>query len=117
MQVLALVRDYLPQYKIVVDGGWNIADAAKRSYDLEGMDVGVFAAGRIGRAVIERLAPFGVRLHYNDRFRLPADVEEMYDLTFHDDIHSLVKEVDVLTVQDRKSNRLNSRHQFAYRMP
>jgi formate dehydrogenase len=98
MQVLALVRDYLPQYKIVVDRGWNIADAVQRSYDLEGMDVGIFAAGRIGRAVIERLAPFGVKLHYNDRFRLPADVEQKYDLTFHDDIRSLVKDVDVLTI-------------------
>ncbi|MFV0373212.1 NAD-dependent formate dehydrogenase [Microbacterium sp.] len=98
MQVLALVRDYLPQHRIVLDGGWNIADAAKRSYDLEGMDVGVFAAGRIGRAVIERLAPFGVRLHYTDRFRLPSDVEEKYGLTFHDDIRSLVKEIDVLAV-------------------
>ena len=98
MQVLALVRDYLPQYKIVVDGGWNIADAVSRSYDLEGMDVGVFAAGRIGRAVIERLAPFGVKLHYNDRYRLPEEVEKQYNLTFHDDIRSLVKEIDVLTV-------------------
>lgn len=98
MQVLALVRDYIPQYKIVVDGGWNIADAVSRSYDLEGMDVGVFAAGRIGRAVIERLAPFGVKLHYCDRYRLPADVEERYGLTFHEDIRSLVTEIDVLTV-------------------
>lgn len=98
MQVLALVRDYLPQYRIVVDGGWNIADAARRSYDLEGMDVGVFGAGRIGRAVIERLAPFGVRLHYTDRHRLPADVEERYGLTFHDGIRPLVRDIDVLTV-------------------
>lgn len=98
MQVLALVRDYIPQYKIVVDGGWDIADAVSRSYDLEGMDVGIFAAGRIGRAVIERLAPFGVKLHYNDRYRLPADVEEQYGLTFHDDIRSLVTGIDVLTV-------------------
>jgi formate dehydrogenase len=98
MQVLALVRDYIPQYKIVVDGGWNIADAVQRSYDLEGMDVGVFAAGRIGRAVIERLAPFGVKLRYNDRFRLPPEVENRYGLTFHDNIRSLVTGIDVLTI-------------------
>lgn len=98
MQVLALVRDYLPQHQIVLDGGWSIADAVSHSYDLEGMDVGVFAAGRIGRAVLERLAPFGVRLHYTDRFRLPADVERHLHLTWHENIEDLVRNVDVLTV-------------------
>ncbi len=105
MQVLALVRDYLPQHRIAVEGGWNIADAVSRSYDLEGMDVGVFAAGRIGRAVIERLAPFGVRLHYTDRYRLDPGVEERYGLTFHEDIRSLVKDIDVLTVHAPLTDR------------
>lgn len=98
MQVLALVRDYIPQYKIVIEGGWNIADAVQRSYDLEGMDVGVFAAGRIGRAVLERLAPFGVNLHYTDRFRLAPEVEKELGLTFHESIEELAKEIDILTV-------------------
>lgn len=98
MQVLVLVRDFVTQHTIAVDGGWNIADAVERSYDLEGMRVGVFAAGRIGRAVIERLAPFGVRLSYTDRFRLPQEYEERYGLTFHESIQDLVKEIDVLTV-------------------
>ena len=98
MQVLVLVRDFVTQHTIAVDGGWNIVDAVERSYDLEGMRVGVFAAGRIGRAVIERLAPFGVKLSYTDRFRLPQEYEEKYDLTFHESIQDLVKEIDVLTV-------------------
>ena len=37
MMILSLVRNYLPSYKWVVDGGWNIADCVERSYDLEGM--------------------------------------------------------------------------------
>jgi formate dehydrogenase len=45
-------------------GGWNIADCVERSYDLEGMAVGTVAAGRIGLAVLRRLKPFGVKLHY-----------------------------------------------------
>ena len=37
MMILALVRNYIPSYKWVVDGGWNIADCVSRSYDVEGM--------------------------------------------------------------------------------
>src|SRR5438552_6415946 len=37
MMILALVRNYMPAYKWVLDGGWNIADCVTRSYDLEGM--------------------------------------------------------------------------------
>ena len=70
MQILALVRNYLPSHQWVVNGGWNIADSVERAYDLEGMNVGVVAAGRIGLAVLRRLAPFDVNLHYTDKRRL-----------------------------------------------
>ncbi|MEL7204940.1 MAG: NAD-dependent formate dehydrogenase, partial [Pseudomonadota bacterium] len=36
MQILSLVRNYIPSYQWVVKGGWNIADCVARSYDLEG---------------------------------------------------------------------------------
>lgn len=98
MQILALVRDYLTDYRIVLEGGWDIADAVARSFDLEGMDVGVLAAGRIGLAVLRRLAPFDVRLHYYDRHRLPAEIEQQYGLTFHEDARSLARSVDVLSI-------------------
>ena len=75
MMILSLVRNYIPSYQWVVKGGWNIADCVERSYDLEGMTVGTVAAGRIGSAVLRRLKPFDVELHYTDRHRLPADVE------------------------------------------
>ena len=50
MQILTLVRNFVPSHRWAVDGGWNIADCVERAYDLEGMDVGVIAAGRIGEA-------------------------------------------------------------------
>ena len=74
MMILYLVRNYLPSHQWVLDGGWNIADCVSRSYDLEGMDVGTVAAGRIGSAVMRRLKPFDVRLHYTDRHRCRSGV-------------------------------------------
>jgi formate dehydrogenase len=69
MMILSLVRNYIPSYQWVMKDGWNIADCVSRSYDLEGMTVGTVAAGRIGSAVLRRLKPFDVKLHYTDRQR------------------------------------------------
>ena len=98
MMVLALVRNYIPAHQIVLDGGWNIADAVSRSYDLEGMQVGVVGAGRIGSAVLRRLKPFEVGLHYTDRHRLPAEVEQALGVTYHPNAESLVRVCDVVTI-------------------
>jgi formate dehydrogenase len=98
MLILSLVRNYLPAHRWVLDGGWNIADCVSRSYDLEGMQVGTVAAGRIGSAVLRRLKPFDVGLHYTDRHRLPAEVEEELGVTFHSDVESLVRVCDVVTI-------------------
>jgi formate dehydrogenase len=98
MLILSLVRNYIPSYGWVVNRGWNIADSVARSYDLEGMHVGTVAAGRIGTAVLRRLKPFDVHLHYTDRHRLPENVERELDLTFHPDAESLVRVCDVVTI-------------------
>ena len=98
MMILALVRNYIPSYGWVIKGGWNIADCVERSYDLEGMNVGTVAAGRIGYAVLRRLKPFEVGLHYTDRHRLPNETEQELGVTFHDDVESLVRACDVVTI-------------------
>lgn len=98
IMILSLVRNYLPSYRVVTEGGWNIADCAMRSYDLEGMHVGTVAAGRIGLAVLRRLKPFGTRLHYTARHRLPGEAEAELSLTYHPDAASMVPHCDVVTI-------------------
>jgi formate dehydrogenase len=98
MMILSLVRNYIPSYGWVIKKGWNIADCVERSYDIEGMNIGSVASGRIGLAVLRRLKPFDVNLHYTDRHRLAKDIEEELNLTFHEDVESLVKVCDVVTI-------------------
>lgn len=98
MMILALVRNYIPSYMWVINKGWNIADCVARSYDVEGMEVGTVAAGRIGLAVLRRLKPFAVKLHYTDRHRLPQSVEKELGLTYHVNVESLVRVCDVVTI-------------------
>jgi formate dehydrogenase len=98
MMILALVRNYIPSYMQVVNGGWNIADCVERAYDVEGMNIGTVAAGRIGLAVLRRMHPFDVKLHYTDRHRLPAEVEKELNLTYHETAQEMVKVCDIVTI-------------------
>jgi formate dehydrogenase len=113
MMILGLVRNYIPSHDWVRKGGWNIADCVERAYDLEGMHVGTVAAGRIGAAVLRRLKPFDVKLHYTDRHRLPAEVEKELNVTFHKDRESLLKVCDVVTLNcplhPETENMINSK--------
>jgi formate dehydrogenase len=98
MMILSLARNYLPSWEVVKAGGWDIADCAARSYDVEGMHVGTVAAGRIGSAVLRRLKPFDMHLHYTDRHRLPAEVERELGVTFHESAADMVPHCDVVTI-------------------
>ena len=98
MMILSLVRDYHTQYAIVNKGGWNIADAVSRSYDVEGMHIGTIAAGRIGLDMLRKMKPFDVHLHYFDKHRLSNQVETELGLMYHSSVESLVAQCDVINI-------------------
>jgi formate dehydrogenase len=94
------LRHYLEAHghTLIVTSDKDGADCVSRSYDLEGMHFGAIAAGRIGLAVLRRLKPFDVHLHYHNRHRLSADVERELNLTYHASPQSLVKVCDVISL-------------------
>ena len=81
MCILNLLRNFVPSYKQVVDGEWDIAALAKRAYDLEGKTVGIFGAGQIGQLIAARLKPFGLAkvLYYK---RTPLSIAEEENFGF-----------------------------------
>jgi formate dehydrogenase len=89
MSILTLVRNFIPSHEWSEKGGWNVADCVERSYDLEGMNVGTLAAGRIGLGVLKRLKPFDVRLPY---------FEKELGLTYHDSAASLAANCDIISI-------------------
>merc|ERR1719192_2525257 len=98
MQILGLVRNYLPSHQWVLDKGWNIADCVARAYDVEGMTIGTVAAGRIGLAVLKRMKPFDCKLAYCDRHRLPEAVEKELNLEYYPTVQDMVPHCDVVTI-------------------
>ncbi|MGW4373628.1 NAD-dependent formate dehydrogenase [Streptomyces albidoflavus] len=99
MMILAQVRNYLPAHALSAGGVWNIAECVERAYDVQGMAYGAVGAGRIGLAVLRRLHPFGVDLHYHQRHQLAPETEKELGLTYHADLESMVPAVDILSLQ------------------
>jgi formate dehydrogenase len=97
MQILTLVRNYLPAYRQVLEGRWDIAEAASRAHDLEGKTVGIVGAGRIGQRVALRLRPFNVRVLYYDFRRLSTVEEEVLGIDYRL-LDTLVPQCDVITI-------------------
>lgn len=97
MQILTLVRNYMPAYKDVLDGGWNIGPIAARSHDLEGKVVGIVGAGRIGQRTAIRLRPFDVTVLYYDYRRLSTVEEQVLGIRFAL-LDDLIPQCDVITI-------------------
>ena len=97
MQILTLVRNYIPAYQEVLSGGWDIGKVAARSHDLEDKRVGIVGFGRIGQRVAARLKPFDVQLRYFDYRRLPLTEETVLGARFQG-LRELVSESDVVSI-------------------
>jgi formate dehydrogenase len=98
MLILSLVHNAVPSLAPRALDSGRLADYAQRAYDLEGMQVGILGAGRVGFAVLRRLRPFDVRLHYTDPHRLPLAIEDELRLTYHPNAAAMLPVCDVVSI-------------------
>ncbi len=97
MQILALVRNFIPAYKDVVEGGWSIGEIAAKSHDLEGKTVGIVGMGRIGQKVAMRLKGFDVNMLYYDLQPIGSINEYVLGVRWAD-LDEIVEHSDVITI-------------------
>ena len=67
-------------------GAW--APTGMRGIDVTGNRLGILGMGRIGQALADRARGFNMEIHYNNRSRLPEDLEK--GATYHPDLDSLL---------------------------
>ncbi|KAI9772837.1 MAG: formate dehydrogenase (NAD+) [Geoglossum simile] len=99
MTILCLVRNFVPAHEQIERGDWDVAEAAKNEFDLEGKVVGTVAVGRIGERVLRRLKPFDCKeLLYFDYQPLTPEVEKEIGCRRVEDLEGMIAQCDVVTI-------------------
>ena len=63
---------------------------------MSGNNLGILGMGRIGRAIAARARGFGMKIHYHNRTKLTADLEQ--GAIYHNNIKSLFNKSDFLSI-------------------
>ena len=65
---------------------------------LGGKRLGIVGMGRIGQAVARRAKAFGLSIHYHNRHRVAAAVENALEATYWDSLDQMLARMDIISV-------------------
>ena len=65
---------------------------------ITGKRLGIVGMGRIGQALARRARAFGLSIHYHNRRRLPAAIEEALEATYWDSLDQMLARMDIVSV-------------------
>lgn len=95
MAALALLKKLVAAHRSTTAGEWRQMEIG--AGELQGKTWGLIGMGRIGRAVAERLVPFGVRMIYFSRSALSAPDEEKFHAAMCG-LEDLLKTADIISI-------------------
>jgi glyoxylate reductase len=63
-----------------------------------GKRLGIVGLGRIGQAVARRAQAFGLKIHYHDRRRVAAEIEEELHATYWESLDQMLARMDIISI-------------------
>src|SRR5215510_9319558 len=77
-------------------GGWT--PTWMLGHRIWGKRLGIIGMGRIGQAVARRARAFGLQIHYHNRRRVAAQIEEELGATYWDSLDQMLARVDIISI-------------------
>ncbi|PRY23561.1 glyoxylate reductase [Aliiruegeria haliotis] len=97
--ILAVTRRIPEGLAVMQTGQWDgWAPTAYLGGRVGGRRLGILGMGRIGQAVARRANVFGMEVHYHNRRRLQAEVEEGLGATWWESLDQMVSRMDVISI-------------------
>ncbi len=97
--ILAVARRIAEGSKVVPEGDWaGWSPTWMLGRRITGKRLGIVGMGRIGQALARRARAFGLSIHYHNRRRLSAQIEEALEATYWDSLDQMLARMDIVSV-------------------
>ena len=98
--MLAVPRRLTEGAALLLDGGkWpGWSPTWMLGHRIWGKRLGIVGMGRIGTAVARRAKAFGLSLHYHNRNRVMASIEDELEATYWDSLDQMLARMDIISV-------------------
>ena len=97
--ILATARRIVEGAQIIGDGhwaGWSPTWMLGRR--ITGKRLGIVGMGRIGQALARRALAFGMSIHYHNRRRVAAQIEEALEATYWESLDQMLARMDFVSI-------------------
>jgi lactate dehydrogenase-like 2-hydroxyacid dehydrogenase len=100
--ILANLRNIIGLHQFLWDGRWNAAQKWDLDENLnntmDNLVLGIVGMGEIGREMVRRVGPWGIKIIYNDVVRNPPLEKQFPNIQFRDKMDDIFKEADIVSL-------------------
>jgi len=97
--ILAVARRIVEGAQTIPTGDWaGWSPTWMLGHRITGKRLGIVGMGRIGQALARRAKAFGLQIHYHNRRRVAASIEEGLEATYWESLDQMLARMDVVSV-------------------
>jgi glyoxylate reductase len=97
--LLSVPRRLVEGARLAAAGNWaGWTPTFMMGHRVTGKRLGIIGMGRIGQAVAQRARGFGISIHYHNRRRVHAEIEQELEATYWESLDQMLAHMDLISV-------------------